>query len=295
MEAVEKFRFVKSQTLKLTKNLAETFASMTPAPGDRVLSESRITKYISLVNAGRFRKDSDWCRCHCKETGLTYRTNGKHTSTMFTRIDIPTGQEVTIKDYEADSLEGVAELYATHDAKENARTSSNIYVNYAKSFPELHDVKAKAINLTISGLSFHLWLEQYGMKPAIERATLLHDQTSFCLFLNDLLQGDNSKPLRKLSVAAAMFGCFKKSQKSCQEFWTAVRDETGPTPDLPDRKLGRFLVECSVRSSGINPVSRKIITQKELYVKCIHGWNAWRSGEKTDLKYYAGKNIPAFK
>ena len=92
-------------------------------------------------------------------------------------------------------------------------------------------------------------------------------------------------------VVAAMFGCWKKAKGAATEFWVAVRDETGSKPDCPDRKLSRFLLTTNVQRSM---TERKIVGQREMYVKCIHAWNAWRRKESTSLNYYANAKVPAF-
>ena len=90
-----------------------------------------------------------------------------------------------------------------------------------------------------------------------------------------------------------MYKTWQKSKSAATEFWYAVRDETGAKPDLPDRKLAKFLSASRVSSrSTVKSVS---VGSREMFVKCIHAWNAWRSGEATALNYYQSAKTPAIK
>jgi hypothetical protein len=89
--------------------------------------------------------------------------------------------------------------------------------------------------------------------------------------------------------------CFSKCKRDAQEFWLAVRDGTGVTPKTPDRVLNRFLLSRGVAPNA-GPGHRRrqaTATTREMYVRCIHGWNAWRRDTTTDLKYHAQAKIPA--
>ncbi len=64
--------------------------------------------------------------------------------------------------------------------------------------------------------------------------------------------------------------------------------------NLPDRKLARYLLTVGVHVGG-GTHKIKTASQREVYVKCIHAWNAWRKEESTDMKYYVDKEIPAIR
>lgn len=101
--------------------------------------------------------------------------------------------------------------------------------------------------------------------------------------------------LRRFPVAAAMFGSWSKNRHDATTFWGAVRDETGSSPDTPDRKLASFLIRNGISRSGkIVELARKA-EPREFYVRCIHAWNAWRKEDKTDLRYYPEATLPTIK
>lgn len=47
--------------------------------------------------------------------------------------------------------------------------------------------------------------------------------------------------------------------------------------------------------AGRGTMSLEVATKKEMHVKCIVAWNAWRTGDITSLRYYADKPIPKVK
>ena len=293
----------KPQTLKVTRKLATEFSTMESAPHDRPLSENRLNIYRSLMEKGKFRPEVDWAKVYCKETQKTYRVNGKHTSTLLTTVDNLPVCYAKVSDYECDSLDDVARLYSTYDSKEQSRTSSDIYKSFAACVPELAELATNVINLTASGMGFHYWLTNYNVNHSSrERAELLLEHPEFVLWFNDLVSGDRnntnrqtSKHIRRVPIAGAMFGTWLKSQKDATTFWAAVRDESGTTPNLPDRKLARFLIGTGVNlGNGVNSKVHRAVP-REFYVKALHSWNAWRTSEPTNLQYFADAKIPSIK
>jgi hypothetical protein len=91
-----------------------------------------------------------------------------------------------------------------------------------------------------------------------------------------------------------MMGTWLKNRAKAAEFWAAVRDETGASPSLPDRKLARYLLTVGVDTGG-GARRVKTASSREVHVKCIHAWNAWRAGETTNLNYYPDAKTPSFK
>lgn len=288
------WNLIDAKTRKLTAALAREFATMTPAPDDRPLSDRRIDVYRRLVNEGSFRPCT-WARATCLTTGEVFRVNGKHTSSLFSQMESLPDLVIVVETYECDTVEDVARLYATFDSRMQTRTTSDINRAFAATVPELLEVPQRTINLAVSSLSYFKWRAAYTSIPAAERAELLLDQVEFALWLSELVhfEGRQFRHIARGPVAAAMFATWLKSRKDATAFWCAVRDETGETPQKADRKLSRFLLTMNVAggTGGKAPASRRA-SHPEFYAKCIHAWNAWRRGETTDLKYYADAKVP---
>lgn len=158
----------------------------------------------------------------------------------------------------------------------------------------LTDLPAKIINLSVVGISYGLWEDKYFEHPPTERASLLTIYPDFVLWLSKL--GPVTKGTRHLfrgGVAAAMFKTYEKAKGASKEFWTLVRDESGPDNRSPDRVLAKYLVRTTVATGrGVQP-GKACASTREMYVKCIHGWNAWRKNSTTDLKYHASAKTPS--
>lgn len=288
----------KPKTQKVTKSLAKQFAEMEPAPHDRPLSERRLTVYSKLLNAGQFRPVT-WASAICTETGDLYRVNGKHTSVLLSGLDKMPEFFVTIEEYECDTLEDVAKLYATFDSQMQSRSAADIYLSFAATIPALKDVSSQIIKLSVNALAHEQWLFEANVSHnAAERAELILDEVDFTIWLAQIFAKNeggkyhqNAIKLRRVPVVGAMVRNYHKAQKAATDFWCAVRDETGAKPECPDRKLARYLVQAGVLSGSRGRVIKS--TPREMFVKSLHAWNAWRKGETTNLNYYPEAKIPA--
>jgi len=285
------------KTRKLTKTLADEFSNMTPAPHDRPLNSTRAAILRKVFDMGKFRT-CEWAKAYCEQTKQTYRINGKHTSTVLSTMNgsFPKHVSVIVEEYKCDTLEDVAQLYATFDTRASVRSTGDINQIFAATVPGLDDVIARIINLAVTGIAYSIWEDAYFAHPADERAQLIISGSDFCLWLNELLGncGTNKvNHIRRSPVAAAMYKTWLKSKSDATAFWTAVRDETGTKPTVADRKLAKFLIACRLHSSKAS--NGQSAGNREVYVKCIHAWNAWRSGAETSLAFYADAKTPAAK
>jgi len=288
------------KTEKVTQALAVRFRDMDPVPHDRPLNPKRIEAYKKMLSAGLFRP-VQWATVHCNETQATYRVNGKHTSNLFAEYDeLPQTIHATIEHYHCDDLDDVARLYATFDSRTQVRTTNDINRAFAAVDEDLAEVPTKIINLSVTAVAYVQHGDYYTKQSAADRAECLleKDCKLFVEWLHDILQANNddTKHLWRSPVVAAMYATWQKSRKGANEFWLAVRDGTGSTPKTPDRVLNKFLLSRTV-NNGQQRAARKssstLCPPREMFVKCLHAWNAWRRDTVTDLKYHAQAKIPA--
>lgn len=287
------------KTEKVTQGLAIRFRDMDPVPHDRPLNPKRVDAYRKMLAAGLFRP-VQWATVYCNQTQATYRVNGKHTSNLFAEyVELPQSIHATIEHYHCDDLDDVARLYATFDSRTQVRTTNDINRAFAAIDPDLSQLPTKIVNLCVTAISYCRHGEHYSSKPAAERAEcLLEDETKvFAAFVQDVLQANNesTRHLWRSPVVAAMHSTFQKSRKASREFWLAVKDGTGETPRSPDRVLNKFLLTRTVvmNNAARGARSSSVCPPREMYVKCLHAWNAWRRETTTDLKYHAQAKIPA--
>lgn len=290
------------KTEQVTQSLAMRFRDMDPVPQDRALNPKRLEAYRKMLSAGLFRP-VQWATVYCSETQATYRVNGKHTSNLFAEYaELPQPIHATIEHYHCDDLDDVARLYATFDSRTQVRTTNDINRAFAAVDRDLEMLPTKIINLCVTGVCYSRHGDNWKNLGAAQRAEcLLEDETKiFAVWVHDILKSNNesSRHLWRGPVVAAMYDTFRKSRKASSEFWMAARDGTGATPKTPDRVLHRFLLTKVVSHGGLNTGSRSsskgaLCGAREMYVKCLHAWNAWRRDTTTDLKYHAQGKIPA--
>jgi hypothetical protein len=285
------------RTQNVTKKLAQEFATMDPAPHDRPLRESRMLVYERLLREGKFRPIT-WASAFCKETGGTYRVNGKHTSTMLSMWDEKVDLFITVERYECETLDDVGRLYATFDSKMQSRTASDIYVSFAGCVPSLAEIQHRTLVLAVTAMNLVIVggdsLKDKGSQPA-DRAELLLDNAPFVVWLQELVGKGSTIAnihLKRGAVVAAVFATYQRDSREALKFWTEVRDETAPKPDFPTRKLAKYLIMNFSRTKKSPRQVGARISDREIYVKAIHAWNAWRKNEATNLAYVATAPLP---
>lgn len=289
----------KSKTVLATASLVKEFVEMDPCPHDRPLSERRVQVYRRILADGHFRPVV-WASALCKETGNTYRVNGKHTSFMLGSQEKLPEFWVILERYICDTLADVAKLYGTFDSSLASRTTADINMSFARTIPDLADVNSKIINLAVAACGNVQWTEaEIRRVPPAERAELLIERSDFVLWLKKIVVSAassrfaTSKHILREPVVRAMCMTYDRSdtRKAATEFWTAVREESAPDKDDPTRVLARYLVRATM-SNRTGGKQVHIASAREVFVKCLHAWNAWRKGEPTSLAYYAGADLP---
>ena len=292
------FRRLSCEVVPLTRALAEMFAEMPPAPNDRSLKEWRVEEYRQEVAAGRFRPP-EWASANCLETGLTYRVNGKHTSVLFTRLEsIPPGLEVVVGSYECPTLLDVADLYSSFDSRSQGRTVGEINCLYAAAVPELTRLPRRLIDACAAAIQLHAANGMLRASQSVSRSVRgqeLVREAPFVLWVASVITDTSKyKYLTRAGVIAAMLATYRKSQRDATSFWEAVRDETGNTPDAPDRQLARWLALTTVHAGTGPTVKSRRADAREFYVRSVHCWNAWRRKDSLKiLKYHADAKLPA--
>lgn len=287
------------KTEKVTQALSIKFRDMDPVPHDRPLNPKRVDAYRKMLAAGLFRP-VQWATVYCNETQATYRVNGKHTSHLFADYEeLPQQIHATIEHYHCDDMDDVARLYATFDSRSQLRTTNDINRAFAAVDAELSQLPSKLVNMCVSAISYAKFGESYALVPAQERAeVLLEEENKRFIDWVYCVLGTHSQASRHMwrgAVVSAMYASWHKSKKASNEFWLAVRDGTGANPKVPDRVLNRYLLSHGVTANGGERKKRStaVASTREMYVKCLHGWNAWRRNSQTDLKYHAQAKIPA--
>jgi hypothetical protein len=295
------FRLVsEAYSVRITPALAQAWADMAPVPQDRPYNDTRAAKHRASHGAGKLRPVL-WATVKCLENGETYRANGKHTSTMFgamtqEQIDLPAGgQTAVVESYEADTLVDVAELYNTFDSRAQTRNQGDINRALSATVSDFDGYDFKLLNLIASAIAMADNPNGYNHISPEERGHALIDPNNreVITWLHSILShsGVGTRDMRRVPVMAAMVATYRVSTNAVI-FWRQVRDEEGQNADSPVRKLAKFLLTAVVNRGGGVGSSRYRTGPREFYVKCIHAWNAFRTGVETNLAYHANKPIP---
>ncbi len=297
------WKMISENLTRPTTALINTFADMEKAPGDRDPRGWRSDFVRKLIEAGEFN-GSIWASAYCKEQKKLYRVNGKHTSKVMQAMN---GElrgkkfKVNVQSYECDTLADVAALYKTFDTRESVRIVSDINKSVSATIPGLEKCHPWLINLCVSAIDSveavkgglqGEELKTHARSDPFARAERLREEVSFVLWTQDVLGARTkaSMHLWRAPSVAAMYMTYQKSRAAATEFWTAVRNGECAAKE-PAGLLERYLREVSVKSSGGKPGAGR----REMAVKCIHAWNAWRKGEATSLRYLPNADFPKVK
>lgn len=284
----------KPRTVLASPALIREFVEMEPAPSDRPLSERRLQVYERILRAGEFRPVT-WASVLCGETHCTYRVNGKHTSTLLSKQSPVPEFYVTVERYQCDKLTEVANLYNTFDSKLGSRTTNDVNLAFAATVRELDGVPRQLIHLSVTAIAAEKWQAAANNIPPAERAEELLDNCGFVTWLYGVATPSAAnRHLLRSPVVRAMLATYGRAPYKAKEFWMLVRDESAPDRGDPTRVLARYLVRSSLGGRHGRTVSEtKKSDPREMYVKCLHAWNAWRKGESTSLAYYPKADLPA--
>lgn len=284
----------KPVAVKMSHALAKEFRDMEPCPHDRPLNDKRVRLLQAKYDSGEFRS-CVWAKCYCEETKKWYRVNGKHSSNMFAEMNgkLPKGHSifVLVEQYTCPTLEDVAKLYSSFDSRSSARSANDIYRVFAATNSHISDISAKIVNNCVGAIAFATYEHTVGSTTPETRAALMLENVAFVRWVAALTHGQDAAHVLRVPPLAAAFKTWQKNAKDATAFWEAVRDGSGTNFRSPDRVLNKYLLKTKVGANGARG-EREIANRHEMYVKCIHAWNAWKRNETTALNYYANAKTP---
>jgi hypothetical protein len=274
------FHLIKSESVPLTRELAERFQAMEPSPTERVLNPKRVQYLREQAEATPSRLvNFHWATAQLGNRIV--RMNGNHSSRMLCELDgaFPSGLFVHRDDYEVNSEEGLALLFRQFDNRKSSRTIGDVAGAYQNIYPALRDVKPRIGKLAVDAYAWHaryvvgIPTPQTGDDVYMNFNDPLIQRTA--LWMNEELDVKTPE-MQRIPVGAAMFVTFNINEPEARMFWHEVArggrefEEAAPSSVL-DKWL-KNIKEGEVES--VKPAG--------LYQGCIHAWNAFRTG--TSLK-----------
>jgi hypothetical protein len=280
-----------SAHLPLTVEAAKAHAALPQIKGDRGLQKTRMEHLIDAHERGLFHSP-EWAICYCKETGLTYRMNGKHSANFLMGLNghFPKTLSVTIKRFECDSLSELAILFDQFDRSISVRTRGDS-INVHKSLHGLLDKVSKtSVEKAVAGIAWYIKHVNGTFLSPADQAQLVHHYADFIAWQEPIT---GTTRMKRAGVVAAMFATWNANPTKAMAFWILVKDQSHEDSRGGSRVLGKFL-----ELAQYNPfeTSTKIKwDSRAFYVKSIHGWNAHVTNTTTDLKYHPNAPFPKVK
>lgn len=271
----------------LTRDLTERINSLPALKGDRDLKQWRVDQLRSLHDQGLFHGPT-WVVAKIGNKML--RINGNHSSTMLLGLNgvFPRGMRATILTFACDNMQDAADLWAQFDTRWSARSEAEQVSTHGKLHSELASVSPTDMKNAVNGIAVALTeCGATGSTDSMSRAHLVHDNVAFIVWTEQFI---GMRRMRKSGVIGAMFATYNRNKAVATEFWKHVRDESHPDTDNATRKLARFLRECVVGRDGSGHIIKW--STRAFYAKSIHAWNAYRRGDRTDLKYHETSALP---
>ncbi len=280
---------------KITRHLAERFRDMKPVPHDRPLSAARLQKAKEAFARQEFH-GATWASVHVKETDEILRVNGKHTSIAACDF-FDAGQKldaaVSVAEFECETLEQAAALYASFDSRDAARNKGDILATYTGVDDRLEGLTKRQLSVITAGIAFGQWEKTYKAHPTTDQGELLVANAEFAQWAGKLLTGSNPKEkfdhVMRMSVVAAMYKTWKVDKKDAAIFWEMTRDDCDGEVGFPPRRLHKWLLTKSIRSG----TKKDRVSDLEVLGNCLLAWNAWREEQDSvELKFSEKHKIP---
>lgn len=271
----------KSSQVTVTPSKAQEFLSFNTYAGQRGTSSRHIQELTQKIEDGRFHVGS----IALVYNGSTILADGQHQC----HAGIAAGksfrallQEYTVE--ESDTKEDVARVFSQFNV-DRSRSRGDIAWIHGCAIG-MADWPRKCVTVCNTALG---WIEAgLGGKQVIalskdDNALLLGKYKKQCQFVHDVLftTDKRCRHMLRSPVVAAMIHTCMKSKGDAEVFWAAVRDGDMLKSGEPSFVLRELLLNSACNlGAGARMPDRETVGIREMYVKCIHAWNAFRAGEE---------------
>lgn len=287
------------KVVQLTHGLAKRFAEMTRFPNDRDLKPRLLERLRGIIDRGKFRT-CEWASIIVD--GIEYRVNGKHTSHIFSQMEVLPDVKVVVVKFRGETLNDAAELGASYDAAMSSKNGNDINRAFASAHEDLKNLPSHTLNAAVMGMSFAELENSYTDRLPPDRAELMYEHVDFVVWVDGLFHGaggdgqvdfKDTRHIQRGSLVAAMFATWQKNKTEAMKFWLLVRDGNSPNHRSADRTLRDWLLRTSIGlGKGAAKNEKQKASLREMYCRARTAWNAWRRGEPTSLRYYPDAPTP---
>ena len=292
----QKFVAKKTKEVAFTKSIAKKLLKMEAFKGDRNVRPSHLKRLRRESNEGTMLWDYVVLAiARCSWDGVERRINGQHTCRVRLEMTGP-NPRVTIKYYEVDTPDELAELYAKLD-RGAPRTKTDVARARLMGDPKFNNVPPSYLGQLSS--SHRAW---FGIDDVDLSCDLLVDDhyslaKKVLGVIKPMLCDDRALDFRRAPVFAAAFEMYSKSQypaKVIDGFWDKVC--TGQNIPTVDDPVGRLRTWMSKKTSTWSQGrSKKVrVSGQEMFNACIYAFNNYvvgngirliRSTNKSDTRF----------
>lgn len=218
------------------------------------------------------------------ENNRKIMVNGQHQSHAVLESGLPI--TVFYEEWSCENERDLSDLYSRFDGN-RGRTLSDLLAPEAGALRI--DWGRQTVNLVVAaaGLNDKTKGRIGGVLTKLERVSLLEPNTKAGDFVNNIFNdGKTCRHLRRAPVVRAMMDTYKVDKKAASIFWVNVRDGIMLPDHHPALKLRDYLKVTFTATS---------LATREMYVKCIHAWNAFVTHKRTALKFVPSDPVPTIK
>jgi hypothetical protein len=215
------------------------------------------------------------------EGGRRVMVNGQHQCQALMKSGIPVS--AIYEEWSCVDLFDLSNLYSRFDGP-LVRSVPEILAPEANALGL--DWKSRILALVVGAAALGADRKKAGNKIlSTERKSLLKNNAASGAFVSHIIGNRRitNKHMLRVPVARAMMDTWNVDKVAALGFWAVVRDGEMIKKGDPVWRLREYLMGIRTACSA---------DHREMYVKCIHAWNASRSGTKTDLRYRPDASIP---
>ncbi len=289
------YKITKTQTFSVTPEKAAAHLALTPVGVDCKVRPKKMADLRSHIIAGTFHS-CEWGIIYCLEDGLSYRVNGKNTSTLFSDPSLVYGDiRISCTFWECDTLLEMSRIYATYDRKLTTRLASDNYKAVAAYVPSLKKAVVSLIGPCVTGISCGKYGPSYDKKVSVEeRAQELPLNDDYCAFVREIYDSKEVTSLvkekfRKGSIFASMWLCFKEDREAAKVFWGRVFRGDG-NMSTKERGLNTYILTTPLKAVKGDSGTERTENQMK---KCLRVYDAWWKENSEDYTSHRRKEVLA--
>lgn len=274
------FSIASVEVVDMTKDLAIKVAGLQRVPGERKVTNQRISHLEREIDQGvltTFR----WATAEVKGHPGVYRVNGQHTSKIFANGRDPQGK-VVLEHYHCDSFEDLVSLWSRFDSAASSRSKTDVLNTTFQSDEALQDLPvkqsqtaAKAAGIVEFGFGYTNKVSNY------DKAQAAVKHKDFVIWACQTFKQHGS--CLRVGVYVAALYTFTESKESASIFWREVQDGSNPSPTSGSRALQRLLLEYSANIGNGARTGKKQLKWDQMAELCLSAWQSWRQGRQVQL------------